>query len=79
MKKIILLSSTVALMAIGGTGCMSQAALVGALAKDPAAASVSLTTIYGNLKVVRAGAQPGTTTTIAPDGTLTVSQFPPAK
>lgn len=50
----MLKSTTLLLSSLLLTGCASQAALIEALAKDPAANCVSLTTPYGGVFVARA-------------------------
>jgi hypothetical protein len=64
-----------AFAALASTGCSSTniTKLAAAMAKDPSANALEVTTIYGNVKFRRAGCLPGQTTTIATDGSMTVS------
>jgi hypothetical protein len=57
-----------------GSGCAGMGTLVKQLKGDAATVSVSLTTIYGNLKFVRTNPGTNTETTVTPDGTVTVKR-----
>ena len=46
--------------------------LVKSLAKDPATVSLQLTTVYGNLKLVRTNPGTNESVSVSPDGTVTV-------
>lgn len=55
------------------SGCCNLHKVVRELAKDPATASFSVTSIYGTVNVRRANPVPGMSSVISPDGTLQVS------
>lgn len=67
-------------LALLSSGCATRqmANLVSKLAKDPATVHLSITSIYGTVKLTRTNPQ-GTnaiTTSVAPDGTVTFKQGP---
>jgi hypothetical protein len=49
------------------TGCTGTAAVIRAMAKDPATACITVTTIYGTVRVYRTAA-PSATVTCSQDG-----------
>jgi len=64
----------VLLLALALAGCIDPA-IIRALAKDPASACITVTTIYGTLKVYRTGMPVGTLN-CSQDG-MTVTSGPP--
>lgn len=68
MKILILLTLLATL-----PGCMPRLApLVKQLKSDPATVSVTVSSVYGTFKFVRTNPGTNTTTTVTPDGTVTV-------
>lgn len=56
------------------SGCMSMSKLARELSKDPATVNLSLTTIYGNLRLVRTNPGTNSTVSVSPDGTVSVER-----
>lgn len=69
--KILLLIPLIAV-----TGCMNSSALVRAMAKDPAAVSLRITTIYGNVTLTRVGGQTNNTVMVNTEGGISVNPRP---
>jgi hypothetical protein len=78
MKQILTVLSLLAAVVL--TGCISGCSttniseLTKALANDPATVQVNVSSIYGTLRFTRVGGQSvGSKTTVAPDGTITMT------
>lgn len=56
------------------SGCSGMGTLVKQLKNDPATVSISLTTIYGNLRFIRTNPGTNTETSVNPDGTVVVKR-----
>lgn len=69
MKKLILIP----LIALCGCSSTNITKLTTALAQDPAIVSLSVTTIYGNIRMVRVGGSTNQVS-VTPDGSVTINQ-----
>lgn len=73
--KATLLAVALALL----SGCMGTSGLVRSLARDPASAYISVDTLYGKVKLVRANPGTNVTVTVSPDGAVSVDSNPSAE
>lgn len=58
------------------SGCMGTSGLVRQLARDPASAYISVDTLYGKVKLVRANPGTNVTVTVSPEGAVSVDSNP---
>lgn len=74
MKKSIPVLGVLLLICGCSTSGMSK--LVRELKGDPATVSATVTSIYGNVKLVRIGGQTNNAVSVGPDGTVTITPKP---
>lgn len=69
MKKTL---SLIGLLCLTGCSTTNIADTLKALGDDKSTVVHKITTIYGNSSFTRIGATPGSTTTVSPDGTVSI-------
>ena len=73
--RVLTLLALAALCAVlAGCSTTNIAELTKALANDPAAVHVRVTSVYGTVDFTRVGGATNETRTITPDGTITIKQ-----